>query len=81
MGSLESRSFAFRTPERGDGRASSGKAFGGVGRFRKLKKPVDAVAKVLHNLVSLLLMQLRRTKRCRVVEVRCRFGGECGLDL
>ena len=51
----------------GSGRASSGKAFGEVGRFRKLKKPVDAVAKVLHNLVSLLLMQRRRTKRCRVV--------------
>jgi hypothetical protein len=40
-----------------------------VGGFRKLEKPVDGVAKVLHNLVSLLLMQRRRTKRCRVVEV------------
>ena len=38
-------------------------------RFGKLKKPVDDVAKVLHNLVSLLLMQRRRTKRCRVIEV------------
>jgi len=42
------------------------------------KKPVDGVTKVLHNLVSLLLMQRRRTKRCRVVEVRRGFGGECG---
>ena len=66
-GSLESRSFALRVRSAGGGRASSGKAFGGVGRFRKLKKPVDDVAKVLHNLVSLLLMQRRRTKRCRVV--------------
>jgi hypothetical protein len=41
----------------------------GVGRFGKLKKPVDDAAKVLHNLVSLLLMQRRRTKRCRVAEV------------
>jgi hypothetical protein len=40
-----------------------------AGRFRELEKPVDGVAKVLHNLVSLLLMQRRRTKRCRVVEV------------
>jgi len=40
-----------------------------VSGFRKLEKPVDGVAKVLHNLVSLLLMQRRRTKRCRVVEV------------
>jgi hypothetical protein len=38
-----------------------------VGGLRKLEKPVDDVAKVLHNLVSLLLMQRRRTKRCRVV--------------
>jgi hypothetical protein len=53
------------------------------------KKPVDDVAKVLHNLVSLLLMQRRRTKRYRVVvmlmvdisSVRCRFGGECVIDL
>jgi uncharacterized protein YejL (UPF0352 family) len=40
---------------------------GEVGRLRKLKKPVDDAAKVLHNLVSLLLMQRRRTKRYRVV--------------
>jgi hypothetical protein len=33
------------------------------------QKGVDDVAVVLHNLVSLLLMQRRRTKRCRVVEV------------
>jgi hypothetical protein len=52
-----------------------------VSGFRKLEKPVDGVAKVLHNLVSLLLMQRRRTKLCRVVEVWQRFGGECGLDL
>ena len=35
--------------------------------LRKLEKPVDDAAKVLHNLVSLLLMQRRRTKRYRVV--------------
>jgi hypothetical protein len=60
-----------------------------VGGFRKSEKPVDDVAKVLHNLVSLLLMQRRRTKRYRVVVkvskvdiiVRCGFGGECGPDL
>jgi hypothetical protein len=34
-----------------------------------LEKPVDGVTEVLHNLVSLLQMQRRRTKRCRVVEV------------
>ena len=56
-----------RTTERGGGRASSGKAFSEVGGLGKLEKPVDDVAKVLHNLVSLLLMQRRRTKRCRVV--------------
>ena len=46
--------------------------------------PVD-----LHNLVSLLLMQRRRTKRYRVVarwavdarSARCGFGGECVIDL
>jgi hypothetical protein len=59
-----------------------------VGGLRKLEKPVDDVAKVLHNLVSLLLMQRRRTKRYRVVVVlidassaRCGSGSECGLDL
>ena len=30
---------------------------------------VDGMEAVLHNLVSLLQMQRRRTKRCRVVEV------------
>ncbi|CAB3744271.1 hypothetical protein LMG24238_07227 [Paraburkholderia sediminicola] len=30
---------------------------------------IDEVPTDLHNLVSLLLMQRRRTKRCRVVEV------------
>ena len=46
------------------------------GRFRKLKKPVDDVAEVLHNLVSPLLMQRRRTKRCRVVvRLTTRGGG------
>jgi hypothetical protein len=38
-----------------------------VGGLGKLKKPVDDLSEVLHNLVSLLLMQRRRTKRCRVV--------------
>jgi hypothetical protein len=33
------------------------------------RKGLDDMATVLHNLVSLLLMQRRRTKRCRVVEV------------
>ncbi|MGF6775494.1 hypothetical protein P3T21_000681, partial [Paraburkholderia sp. GAS334] len=42
-----------------------GKALRGVERVGKLKKPVDDEANVLHNLVSLLLMQRRRTKRCR----------------
>ncbi|WP_193727793.1 hypothetical protein [Paraburkholderia franconis] len=32
---------------------------GGVGRFFGSKKPVDGCRKVLHNLVSLLLMQQR----------------------
>ncbi|SIT37249.1 hypothetical protein BN2475_110001 [Paraburkholderia ribeironis] len=42
----------FRAPEtgaRGSGKASSGKAFGGAGRAVSQKKPVDGVAKVLHN--------------------------------
>ena len=62
----------FRAPDtgaRGSGKASSGKASSAVGRFRKLKKPVDDAVKVLHNLVPLLQTQRRRTKRCRVVEV------------
>jgi hypothetical protein len=33
------------------------------------QKGLDDLATVLHNLVSLLLMQRRRTKRCRLVEV------------
>jgi hypothetical protein len=33
------------------------------------RKGLDDVAVVRHNLVSLLQMQRRRTKRCRVVEV------------
>jgi hypothetical protein len=33
------------------------------------RKGLDDMATVLHNLASLLLMQRRRTKRCRVVEV------------
>jgi hypothetical protein len=60
-----------------------------VSGLRKLEKPVDDVAKVLHNLVSLLLMQRRRTKQYRVVVrwavdacgARCGFGGECVIDL
>jgi hypothetical protein len=50
------------------------------------QKGIDDMPTVLHNLVSLLLMQRRRTKRYRVVArvskvdiiVRCGFGGECG---
>jgi hypothetical protein len=45
------------------------------------QKGVDDVADVLHNLVSLLLMQRRRTKRCRVAEVGRWFGSECVIDL
>jgi hypothetical protein len=42
-----------------------------IGACRKENSPkgVDDVSVVLHNLVSLLQMQRRRTKRCRVVEV------------
>jgi hypothetical protein len=37
------------------------------------QKGVDDVSVALHNLVSLLLMQRRRTKRCRVLR-----GWQCG---
>ena len=57
---------AFGKGVRGRREASSGKALRGVEGFRKLEKPVDGEADVLHNLVSLLRMQRRRTKRCRV---------------
>jgi len=42
-----------------------------IGAYRKENSPkgVDDVPVVLHNPVSLLQMQRRRTKRCRVVEV------------
>ena len=40
-----------------------------IGRLGQLKKPVDDVAKVLHNLASLLLMQRRKTRRYRRVVV------------
>jgi hypothetical protein len=75
---LESRSFALSEEGAGKREASCGKALRVVERLAKLKKPVDDEANVLHNLVSLLLMQRRRTKRCRVVEARHGFGGECG---
>ena len=62
----------FRAPENG-AREAGEPAMAGVcgtsGRSGKLEKPVDGVAEVLHNPVSLLQMQRRRTKRCRVVEV------------
>jgi hypothetical protein len=53
------------------------------------QKGVDDLSAVLHNLVSLLLMQRRRTKQYRVVVrwavdacgARCGFGGECVIDL
>jgi hypothetical protein len=48
------------------------------------QKGVDGGAVDLHNLVSLLLMQRRRTKRYRWLRrwaTRCGFGSECGLDL
>jgi Tfp pilus assembly ATPase PilU len=53
------------------------------------QKGVDDLSVDLHNLVSLLLMQRRRTKRYRVVvrwavdacSARCGFGGECVIDL
>jgi hypothetical protein len=52
-----------------------------VSGLRKLEKPVDDVAKVLHNLVSLLLMQRRRTKRYRVVVVLKLMPAACGAVL
>ena len=44
-------------------------AVASTGFKRKRKNVVDEAKKILHNLVSLLLMQRRRTKRYRVVEV------------
>jgi hypothetical protein len=43
------------------GKARCGKAFGGVDKFEWLKKLVDEMRKALHNLISLLLTQRRKT--------------------
>jgi len=42
----------------------------GVYAKENSQKGVDDLSLGLHNLASLLLMQRRRTKRCRVVEIR-----------
>ena len=42
-------------------KAKQGEAFGGVGELSEVKKLVDAMLKLLHNLASLLLKQQRKT--------------------
>ena len=66
-GWLEFRSFALSEEGAGKREARVGKALRGGRQAGAVKKPVDDVAEVLHNLTSLLLMQRRRAKRYRRV--------------